>query len=243
MYVCVVVTFHSRISLSSDVGLTFINGTSDESLSLAFTATLFDANVAFRRVMYSPLPLQNGEDSIVISVTDVPPPGSPGYSLSCTNDISIWIQAVNTAPTLTTPVNFTAAVNVLTTLVGVSFDDPDITNPRLQTPLGVADSRVRVSVEVIGGGRLTLNSLAGLRFVSGTGWQLARAVVEGALVDINLAFSSLQYFCTGSYGCVAGDASMHQLVFVVNDLGNIGPPGAMSATANVPVSVLEDPYP
>jgi hypothetical protein len=225
-------------------GLAFLQGTRNGFTNLTFTSTLYDANIAFRRIVYSPLPLENGEDTIHIRVTDVPPPGSRGLALSTSNDISIWIQAVNTAPSITVPENFTGVVNQVVQLHGVAFYDPDITNPRLATPLGVTDSRVRVHVNVNGGGRLTLNSLAGLRFVSGSGWQFKEAVIEGSLTDVNFAFSTLRYFCTATYGCSEGDFDeQHSILFEIDDLGNIGPPGPHTASVTLPVEVLSDPYP
>ena len=231
---------------SLPAGMTWLDGTANGGTTLKFAATLHDANVALRRVSYAPLPLQNGEDVIRVAVNDT---GLRGVDVRdvrvVTNDVDVWIQDVNSAPTVSVPgagaVPHAAEVNVETDVLGIAVDDPDVTGVRLQTPLGVNDARLRVSVVVSGGGRVTLNSMDGLRFVEGGAVKATRVVVEGALDDLNAALRRLTYVCASNLGCAAGGA--HSVSVAVDDLGNTGFGDALTAQAVLPVEVAEDPFP
>lgn len=50
--------------------LQMLVGTGTLDTDVVFRATLQDANFAFRRITYTPRPLENGEDRIVITVND-----------------------------------------------------------------------------------------------------------------------------------------------------------------------------
>jgi hypothetical protein len=219
-----------------------MNGTSNSATDLVFNATLLDANVAFRTIVYRPLQYQNGEDHVRVEVNDLGQSGFYGRAETVSNDIAVWILAVNSPPSVTLPASFTAAFTVPTTIFGVSVADPDVTNLRLQTPLGVADSRVSVNITVSGGGRVTLATLSGLRFVAGSGRQDATVVLEGALVDVNNALAALGFLCAPDFAC-GPSTGPHSLRVTVSDAGRVGAGGIMSATALLPVTVVADPYP
>ena len=229
------------LTLGSVNGLTFTNGTSNSQTNLVFTANLTAANIAFRTVVYRPLYLQNGEDDIHIEVNDLGASGVYGFAEKCSNDVSVWIVAVNSPPTVTTPPAQTVQFQVPYVITGVSVNDPDVTNVRLQTPLGVADARLTVTVAVSGGGRITLATLAGLRFIAGSGHYDATVTIDGALVDVNNALASLTFICGAEFGC---DPSAPETVTVtVNDMGRLGAGGAMQASGTFAVTVAPNPYP
>jgi hypothetical protein len=219
-----------------------MNGTSNVATNLVFNATLEEANFAFRTIMYTPLPLQNGEDHVRVEVNDLAQSGFYGRAETVSNDIAVWIVEVNSPPTVTVPPAFSAAFRVPSTIFGVKVADPDVTNLRLQTPLGVADSRVSVNITVVGGGRVTLTTLSGLRFIAGSGRQDATVVLEGALVDVNNAIAALGFLCAPDFGC-SPTSGPHSVVVAVSDAGRVGAGGVMSATATFPVTVGADPYP
>jgi hypothetical protein len=230
------------ITIGNTTGLQFTNNTQNAQTKLVFRANLLDANVAFRRVVYAPLPLENGEDTIHIEVNDLGNRGTYGEQQITANDVSVWIVAVNSAPTVRVPASVSAEAEVPLDILGIAFSDPDVPAVRRHTPLGVADSRVRASLTVRGGGRITLATLSGLRFIQGSGHVDAAVTLEGALVDVNNAVANVRYLCSAAFDCAASTTA-HAIDVVISDVELFATGGSLSARATFPIVVTADPYP
>lgn len=193
---------------------------------LTLTGTLSDVNAALRAVNYAGLHDETGGDTVVVSVNDTGNSGHSGVHLTASKHMDVWIEAVNDAPTVSAPAEFMpppaeSEVPAESPLFGIVVADVDAS----------PDSLFRVSVEA-NRGRVSLNSLAGLTFETGTGESDSFVQVLGTVGDINKALYRLRYRCWVTDGCdlTAGD----DLVRVVaDDNGNNGLGGPLTGEAEI----------
>ncbi len=141
---------------------------------------------------------------------------------SNTGTDNVSVTAVNLAPTITMPVSSeTIAENTSFSLSGsnaTTFADVDANGGTEQVTLTAAD------------GALTLGSTSGLSSVTGN--NSGDVVLQGTIANLNTALNGLTYAPNHGY---AG----HDTVGVsINDEGNTGTGGALSANANLSVTVV-----
>jgi hypothetical protein len=110
--------------------------------------TLTCARRAFRDIIYTPQPLQNGEDRVVITVNDTGARGFNGAVNVVQNDVDIWIRAVNTPPSVSLPASnsLTAIRGLPLPLAGVSVFDPDSKETSRTDANGIVRACVRARV-------------------------------------------------------------------------------------------------
>ena len=137
---------------------------------------------------------------------------------------SVSVVQVDQAPTISAPIAAQAVPQggsiVLSTANGnaISVADVDANGGQEQLTLAAAS------------GTLTLAGTAGLTFTTGTGTANPTMVFKGTLANINAALNGLTYAAPS----VAGTST---LTVTINDLGNTGLGGPLSATASVPISI------
>ncbi len=90
---------HGKISLNSTLGLTFTDGTSNNSATVKFTGTLAAVNAAMNTLTYAPAQDYFGPDTFTMVSDDLGHNGSGG-ALTDTDPVGITVSAVNDAPVL-----------------------------------------------------------------------------------------------------------------------------------------------
>ncbi|MBF0272768.1 MAG: tandem-95 repeat protein [Magnetococcales bacterium] len=160
-------------------------------------------------------PTDSGADNLY-DVTLVATDSGSG-TLAGTLALSVTVTNANDAPTITSPASVSATED---TPVSISFAvaDVDSGTNTIQATLAVAN------------GTLTLNAGSGVSIVSGSDAS-AGMTLSGTVSQINTAVSNLVYQGTTDF------SGQEILTLVVDDLGNTGAGGAMSATATVTFTV------
>jgi fibronectin-binding autotransporter adhesin len=212
------------LSLNGTAGLTFSTGTGTNNATLVFTGTVANINAALNGLRYTPTANYVGGDTLSITSNDQGF-GGTGSSQISANSVSLTVQQVDVAPVNTVPgsqivnKNGQLAFNTANANTISIADADNTTNQPEQITLTVAQ------------GTLTLASVAGLTFNSGTTNASANIIVTGTLTAINAALNGL------SYAPVTGFSGADALTLVTNDLGNTGVGGPLTATSTVNIAV------
>ncbi|WP_437891022.1 Ig-like domain-containing protein, partial [Phytobacter sp. V91] len=138
---------------------------------------------------------------------------------------TVTIAAVNDAPVNTVPLS--QSVNQGDSLSfnagagnAISISDADAGSSPVQVTLTASH------------GALSLSTITGLTFITGTGANDATLTIEGTLVNINNALNGLTFTPTAGY---AGDASIQ---ITTSDLGSSGAGGAKTDTDTINIDVV-----
>ena len=187
----------------------------------AFSAPSCDgAGVCSSTATYTPSANYNGPDSITFKVND----GTANSNENGT--VSITVNAVNDAPTVTAPAGpLSATEDTQLTINGgnlISVADVDAGGSSEKVTLGVVH------------GTLTLASLSGITFVDGTANGTASLHFTGTIANLNTALNGLKYQGTQDYNSTRGAET---LSININDQGNTGSGGALSASASFGINV------
>ena len=157
----------------------------------------------------------SGTATITVSVSD------SGNTTS--TSFVVTVNAVNDRPTITLPASLAVDEDTALVLTGSNaplVDDVDAGTAAVQVTLAVAQ------------GRLTLSQTTGLAFVTGTGSGDLSMRFSGSVTDINAALQGLRYLPGSNFN------GSDRLELTINDLGNSGAGGALSASAGVDITVL-----
>ncbi|MGQ9871046.1 Ig-like domain-containing protein [Leptodesmis sp.] len=207
------------VSLSSTAGLNVSGNNAIKQKNLVFTGTLSAVNNALNNLIYQSDPNFNGPDSLIISVNDNGNTGS-GIPLSDTKTLGITVTPVNDAPVLTVPPAQTANENIDLRITGITVQDVDAGAGNLSVAISAAN------------GKLTLGSINGLTFQTGTGTQDSTLIFTGSLSAINAALNTLIY--RGNLNFRGSDA----ISISVSDNGNTGFGAALGDSKTIAVNVL-----
>ena len=199
------------LTLGSTSGLTFLNGTANNSRYMLFDGTQASINNALLNLKY----VANtgiSSDVLTLDVNDLGNSGTGGSKIDRDTVALSLASSVNQAPVNTVPggQSFTSANRVVTfdSTKRISTNDPDV---------GSANLRVTVFVN---NGIITLGSLNGLTFRSGAN-NTRYLLFDGTQAAVNNALLNLKY--TANTG-VTSDV----LTLDTYDLGNSGTGGAKS---------------
>ncbi|MFM7149684.1 MAG: tandem-95 repeat protein, partial [Gemmataceae bacterium] len=129
--------------------------------------------------------------------------------------VAITVNAVNDGPGVVVPSARSYVVNQDLDVPGISVSDIDLGTSPIQVTLGV------------GNGVLTLKSLTGLTFTAGDGLTNGTMTFSGLMGDVNSALAGLVYRANRD------SAMADTLTVTVNDLGNTGSGGPLSASKTV----------
>ncbi len=148
--------------------------------------------------------------------------GTTAFS-AATDSVSLTVNAVNDAPTLsvTTHVFTYGTENNTVAITGISIDDPDLA--RGETPTSTPPMQVRLNVGTSGKLNLTLNGCT----VSAGALNSNDLTLQGTLAQINAALATLSYD--------SGDdpTTSDTLHIAVSDRGNVGSGGALTANDTI----------
>lgn len=202
-------------------GVVFLGGTSNNSATISIQGSLADLNTAINGLLYTPNLNFNGPDTFRIITNDLNNTGSGGAKID--NDtVTINVTAVNDAPTITLPSPVPVLEEDTLVITGTTVDDVDALN-------GV--EKVTLSVFGGNGARLNLTTITGITFVDGTTNDSSSLAFTGTLTNLKNALASFQYKPQ------RGDAPSQAIAITVNDQGNTGTGGALSANDSFDVEV------
>jgi hypothetical protein len=203
-------TAQSGISIVSNAG---------GVLKLSGTATVAQYQAALRTVTYADT--SNNPNTTLRTISFVVNDGAVSSNVANKN---VAVVQIDQAPTVTVPIATQSLPQggsiVLSTATGnaISFADIDANGGQELVSLSVAS------------GSLTLAQTTGLSFTSGTGTGNASMAFKGTLANINAALNGLTYTAPSA----AGSSS---LSVTINDQGNSGLGGPLSASASVAISI------
>ncbi|MCY2993165.1 MAG: tandem-95 repeat protein [Planctomycetota bacterium] len=172
-------------------------------------------------VTYTRNGLFNGTDTFTYVAADATDPTN-GDGAS-TGTVTVTVDAVNNSPVIT------LGASKLDTLEDhqanplpqgfITITDPDVGTGQMKATVTVAD------------GTVTLGATNGLLFTTGTGTNDAQMVFTGTLQQLNDSVTGAKFTPTTDFN---GDGT---IVIVVDDQGNTGKPGPLTATATLTISV------
>jgi hypothetical protein len=218
------------LTLSRTTGLTFSAGDGTADAGMMFTGTLSAINAALAGMSFTPDANFNGVASIQIDVDDQGNTGSGG-ALTASGAVTINVNTVNDPPVNSMPSPQSIIEDTPLTLStaggnAIAISDVDAgSGGILKVTLSAAD------------GTLTLASLTGLTFTTGSGSGDTTMTFTGIAGDINTALDGLVYTPTPNFNGAT------TITIVTNDQGNTGSGGAKSDTdtLNITVSAVNDP--
>ncbi|HEX5127768.1 MAG TPA: DUF4347 domain-containing protein, partial [Rhodocyclaceae bacterium] len=216
---------HGALTLSGTTGLSFTTGDGNADVGMVFTGTLADINAALDGLSYTPASNYNGIDTLDIGVDDQGNSGNGG-NLTDSDAVTINVAAENDAPTATIAAasyNATEQVSLALAGTGLSIGDIDAASGSMTATLSVTS------------GALTASAGTSGALVGGSGSNTI--TLTGTLAQIN-------DLLTGNGGAnifylINADTppATDTLVLSVNDNGNTGSGGALTATSSATIDI------
>ena len=190
---------NGTLTLTTLTGLTFSGGSDGTAdATMTFHGTLADINTALATASYTPTANYNGAATITMAVTDtfggVVATGT-GAATNDTDIINVTVTAVNDPVTTNAPATATLAEDATNVAIaGLSISDIDAA----LAPAGVYDVTLSATH-----GLLTLTTITGLTFSTGSGTGDATMTFHGTLADINTALATAKYTPDTNYNGAA----------------------------------------
>ncbi len=211
-------------TLSATTGGGVTVGGSATALTLTGSITSLNAFLASGKVTYQPASNVNGSLSLSVTIDDLGNTGSGG-ALTASATRSIDIGAMNDAPSLTPPASFTANEDSNTALAFGATTVNDVDG-------GSGNEVLTLSVPA---GSLSATASGGVT----VGGNATALTLTGTVANLNafLAAAKVSYLSTANF---SGSVT---LTLAINDQGNTGSGGALSAnlTRSIDVTAVNDP--
>ena len=211
------------LTLSGTTGLAFSAGDGSADAGMQFTGTLVDVNAALAGLTYAPLANFAGADQLTITVDDLGSTGSGGPQTD-TDTVAIAVAAVNDAPTLSAPATVNTAFQAPVTFAA------SLGRAILPGDVDAAAAAVEVRLTATSG-VLSLGQPGAVTIVSGSASGGSTVVFQGTVSDVAQALEGLVYTPDATFRGAA------QLQVDVDDLGNSGSGGPLTAAATVVIDV------
>ncbi len=211
-----------RITTLPTAGALTLNGV---AVTAGQTVSVTDINA--NRLVFTPVANANGNNyaSFTFQVQDNGGTANGGVDLDATpNTITFNVTAVNDAPTISS-----LGPQVTPTNTALYFNASNA-NQIIISDLDAAGNLVRVTINT-SNGQFTLANLTGLTFTTGDGSADTSMVFTGSLANINNALINAFLNPTTSFSGAAG------FTISVDDLGNQGTGGALTASETINVQV------
>ena len=209
--------------------------------AITLTGSIGDVNASLATLVYTPDTNFNGTDTLNILTDDLGSNGElPPVSLTDDDDIEIVVNAVNDAPIIrvngdeTNPDSQSVSEDAVDPVNALVFND--LNNNRIRiTDVDNGPGQVReVSISVLNG-KLTLGTIPGgalFNILNGVdGVDDPTIVFEGTQGQINTALDGLVYEPDADF------FGAETLTIFVDDRGNVGTPGPLTDTLDVPIAV------
>jgi ELWxxDGT repeat protein len=165
-----------------------LNG--DKAISL--TGSVNNLNAALLGLRYIPDKQFNGKDILRILVDDNGNTGSQtaeATPLKASHDISINVESVNDAPTISGPISLILEEDVEYYFTDINIGDADLSGTAI----------IEVELKAIYGTLSVGSDTSKLKFKSGQGKREKFMSFSGTLVDINAALAGLSYLSSVNY--------------------------------------------
>ena len=219
---------NGTLSLSTTVsgGLTAAQITGNGTGTVTITAPLAAINATLANasgLTYRSILNYNGSDSLVIGINDLGNTGNGG-ALTASATVGLTITAVNDPPSIAAPAAVTTAEDIAVVITGISFTDVDAGSGIETVTLSVLHGTIAVNPGVVGG--LIASQISGSNTSSVT--------INAPLAAINATFADLAglvYLGTTNYN------GLDTLSVGINDNGNTGAGGALTASANIALTI------
>ncbi|CAE7893023.1 unnamed protein product, partial [Symbiodinium sp. KB8] len=154
-----------------------------------------------------------------------------------TDYIDIWIESVNSPPSIAGPHMVVAYLDDPAgplEIAGITVADPDVNDTSILDANGRYNyGRITLSLTV-NYGKISLKSLRGLTVTGGSGLNDRYVQIEGTLADVNNAIDGLQYQCNTQQAC---DSGLDTLTLHADDNGFTGAGGPKFFTKVIEVDV------
>ena len=207
------------LSIHADTGVQFISGVSGGP-SLVLGGTIDQLNAALAARTFTPPSNTFGSGSLAISINDLGNSGIGG-PMTATAAVAITVNQYDQPPAITGPTAASVNENGKVTFSGsglLSASDPDSGGNPEQLSLTAT------------GGLVTLPALTGLTVVSGANASAA-LTVSGTLANLDAALNGISFTpATGTFGSAS-------LLLSINDQGNSGVGGPLSANHSIAITV------
>ena len=208
-------TFTVSTGSLSTVGGGVTVGGSATARTLTGTLSALNAFIAAGNLRYTTALNASGSLTLGININDNGNTGTGGAQ-SASKNLTLTITAVNDPPAISAPSTFTIDEDVISSLVAITFSDPDAGSGQLTATFTVPTG----SLSTAGGG-VTVGGSATARTLTGSASALNSFIASGNLRYLSAANAS---------GSVA-------LGITINDNGHTGSGGAQSATANATINI------
>jgi hypothetical protein len=203
---------NGTIHLNSTAGLTFLNGSANDTRYLLFDGTLADINAALENLEYT-ANVNAPSDAFTIDTHDLGNTGVGGRQVD-RDTISLTLEGstgANQSPVNTVPpaqiYNDSDRTVTFTGASQISVDDPDVGNENMRVTLFVNQ------------GVISLSSTAGLSFLNGSSNDTRYLLFDGTQDAINAALDGMTYTANVN-------AQSDVLTIDTHDLGHTGAGGA-----------------
>jgi large repetitive protein len=198
----------------------------------AVTTAMNLTPVQMASLIFTPSANFSGNFTIPFTVTD------NNGATSSSNQVSVSIAAVNDAPVWSGSASLTVAETASTTLNnrGLSVADADAGSSIVQLTIGSGNGGDTFAI---------VTGTSGVSIVSGNG--SSSVVISGTLAQINALLAStgaagtVTYTQAGYTPATAEGLSSTNISLALNDMGNVGTPGALTSTLTVPVTITSSP--
>jgi Cadherin-like/Bacterial Ig domain len=208
------------LTLAGLAGLTFLVGDGVNDSSMVLQGTVAAINAALDGMAFQAGANFNGAVTLALTTDDLGNTG--GAALQASSSLSINVLAVNDAPTNLVPGPITMTEDSVLVFSGA--------NQLQVADVDAGASVVRIQLNV-SAGNLSLSSLTGLTFLTGSGSNDSSMVFEGSLSNINAALNGMSLVPPANFnGAIT-------LNLISDDLGASGAPGPLSASSSVAISV------
>ncbi len=171
---------------------------------------VFSGSDASRSLIVIPAANQSGQATITLEVSD--------GAASSTTSFNVVVRGLNRPPVILSPGSLALNEDQDTVLNGISLHDPDAATAPVQAAF------------VVQNGRLHFGKIDGLSIVDGAN-DTVRVVLGGSLDALNAALGELHFVPAENFN------GRDTLQITVNDLGNTGAGGPLSATKSIDLTV------
>ncbi|HET6328177.1 MAG TPA: hypothetical protein VFG04_26065 [Planctomycetaceae bacterium] len=174
---------HGTLTLATTTGLTFTTG-SNGTASFVVTGSVANLNAALNGLTYTPTAGYSGSDSLAVSLND------SGDSLSASKSVALTINGL-APPSITAPATVSVVQNG-----SLAFSSAN--GNAISASDAAAGSSSDSLTLTVTHGTLTLSTVSGLTFTSGTNGS-AIFTVSGTIANLNAALNGLTYTPTAGY--------------------------------------------
>jgi hypothetical protein len=185
---------------------------------MTFTGTPAAINTAITTVTYRGNLNFNTADTLTIATSDLGSTGSGG-TLTDTDTVAITVNPINDHPVNTVPGALSVNEDTNLSITGLSVADVDLVSEPLSVTLSVSN------------GSLSMSTLTGISFATGSGAGSALMTFSGTQTNLNAALASLVYRAN------ANTSGNDTLYITTSDLGTAGAGGTLIDIDSIAISV------